>query len=245
MQSVFLNKQYRMHPTLSLFPSTEFYGSKLLDDDAYDNPDLIGLLKDPLKNLCFLDVSDGMEEKNGTSFFNQANVSVVEALVKGVFPDHLPTAGVLILTPYAAQSKKLAERLGFFTGRKGALGGKGSPRGGQPRPGNSYHGQKKFENVTVATVDGAQGAESEVVVLDLVRANNFGDLGFLAHDFRRLNVAITRAKRHLIVVGHLQTLERCRKSEFIQVTIENNSAQICFPGGGLVNSLLETMRGYY
>ena len=57
----------------------------------------------------------------------------------------------------------------------------------------------------VDTVDGFQGREKEVVVISLVRSNAEGEIGFLA-DVRRMNVAMTRAKRKLLVVGDSATL---------------------------------------
>src|SRR5262249_2549497 len=59
--------------------------------------------------------------------------------------------------------------------------------------------------IEVGTVDGFQGREKEAIVVDLVRSNPDGALGFLA-DRRRLNVALTRARRQLIVVGDGATL---------------------------------------
>lgn len=55
-------------------------------------------------------------------------------------------------------------------------------------------------------MDAFQGKECEVVVITTVRANERGAVGFL-NDRRRLNVAITRARRGLVVVGHPQTLQ--------------------------------------
>ncbi|WUR03546.1 DNA-binding protein SMUBP-2 [Vairimorpha necatrix] len=65
------------------------------------------------------------------------------------------------------------------------------------------------EDVEVKTVDGFQGREKDFIILSLVRSNNFGDFGFL-DDFKRLNVAITRSKKGLIVIGDSQNF---RKSE--------------------------------
>src|SRR6185436_8969928 len=57
----------------------------------------------------------------------------------------------------------------------------------------------------IDSVDGFQGREKEAVVLSLVRSNTDGEIGFLA-DVRRTNVALTRARRKLLVVGDSATL---------------------------------------
>jgi superfamily I DNA and/or RNA helicase len=59
----------------------------------------------------------------------------------------------------------------------------------------------------VGTVDGFQGREKEVILLSLVRSNDTGEVGFLS-DTRRMNVAMTRARRLLIVVGDSATIGR-------------------------------------
>src|SRR4029453_2802435 len=65
--------------------------------------------------------------------------------------------------------------------------------------------QLESEGLEIDTVDGFQGREKEAVIISLVRANANGEIGFLA-DTRRMNVALTRARRKLIVVGDSATL---------------------------------------
>ena len=59
--------------------------------------------------------------------------------------------------------------------------------------------------ISVNTVDGFQGQERDVIVISLVRSNDEGNIGFL-RDLRRMNVAITRARMKLIILGDRSTL---------------------------------------
>lgn len=61
--------------------------------------------------------------------------------------------------------------------------------------------------ITVNTVDGFQGQERDVILISMVRANENGEIGFL-RDLRRMNVAITRARMKLIILGDMATLTR-------------------------------------
>ncbi len=64
-----------------------------------------------------------------------------------------------------------------------------------------------LDELEIDTVDGFQGREKEAVVVSLVRSNRDGDLGFVA-DIRRINVALTRARKKLIVIGDSATIAR-------------------------------------
>lgn len=65
--------------------------------------------------------------------------------------------------------------------------------------------QARDDKLEIDTVDGFQGREKEAVLISMVRSNNIGEIGFLG-DTRRMNVALTRARRKLIVVGDSATL---------------------------------------
>lgn len=72
-----------------------------------------------------------------------------------------------------------------------------------------HYFRKLKRRITVGTVDGFQGQERDVIVISLVRDNADGNIGFL-RDLRRMNVAITRARMKLIIIGNAETLSRHR-----------------------------------
>ena len=80
-----------------------------------------------------------------------------------------------------------------------------------------HYFRKLKRHITVGTVDGFQGQERDVIVISLVRDNAEGNIGFL-RDLRRMNVAITRARMKIIIVGNAQTLSR---HKFYRALIEH------------------------
>jgi superfamily I DNA and/or RNA helicase len=80
-----------------------------------------------------------------------------------------------------------------------------SPYDAQVRLLRALLAEERAAGLEVGTVDGFQGREKEAIVTDLVRSNEDGEIGFLA-DTRRMNVALTRARRFLLVVGDSATL---------------------------------------
>ena len=89
-----------------------------------------------------------------------------------------------IITPYDSQKNKI----------KNAL----------------YDNNINSNNIIVDTIDGFQGMERDIIIVSLVRSNNFGKIGFV-NDVRRVNVLLTRAKFCLIVIGD----ENCLKNNGI------------------------------
>lgn len=95
-------------------------------------------------------------------------------------------------------------------------------------------------SVEISTVDGFQGREKEVIVLSLVRSNEEKSLGFLT-DFRRLNVAVTRARRLLAVIVNSETVEDNKLISGLLKHIEDNgvlqTAQEYLEGKGKINEI--------
>lgn len=181
-----LRVQHRMCAELMAFPSTSMYGGRLeaaSEVAASRLSDLEGVGPDPLRPepLCFLDTAGtgfaevATEADPSTSNPLQAERTVRE--VRRLLARGLRPTDIGVITPYEAQARRLRE--GLRAAREAGL--------------------------EVGTVDAFQGREKEAIVVDLVRSNEDGHLGFL-EDVRRMNVALTRAKRFLLVIGDSATL---------------------------------------
>jgi superfamily I DNA and/or RNA helicase len=183
-----LTTQYRMHPVIREFPSARFYDNKL-EDGCEPNERLApgGLLWPDWDNpLAFIPV-DGIElqDEEGSSRSNFAEAAKVLNVVKGLLEiGDLTTKDIGVITPYNGQVRILSDLFQQAGGRD---------------LGEPFHG------LEIKSVDGYQGREKEVIVFSTVRANETGEVGFLS-DRRRLNVALTRARRGLIIVGNPNTL---------------------------------------
>jgi len=182
-----LTVQYRMHETLMAFPSESMYGGKL--EAAKDVrqrllEDLPGVKPDKERPgpWVFLDTrqqnwhEEG--ETGGASIKNPKQAECTVAEVERLLARGVNAVDIAVISPYAAQVKLLRALLSEPT----------------------------EAGLEIGTVDAFQGREKEAVLVDLVRANAAGALGFLT-DVRRMNVALTRARRFLTVVGHGTTLE--------------------------------------
>ena len=183
-----LTTQYRMHPIIREFPSARFYDN-LLDDGCskQQRQPPAGLLWPDWDNpLAFIPV-DGSEQQDedGGSRSNIAEAAKVLSVVDGLLEiGDLDTNDIGVITPYNGQVRVLADLFEQAGGR-----GQG----------------EKYSGLEIKSVDGYQGREKEVIVFSTVRANEHGEVGFLS-DKRRLNVALTRAKRGLVIIGNPNTL---------------------------------------
>ena len=184
-----LTTQYRMHPVIREFPSARFYDNRLEDGCSKEQrPTPAGLIWPDWDNpMAFIPVEGGeLQDEDGSSRSNYAEAAKVLTVVKELLaPGDLTTKDIGVITPYNGQVRVLSDLFQEAGGRD-----KGEP----------------FYGLEIKSVDGYQGREKEVIVFSAVRANDHGEVGFLS-DRRRLNVALTRARRGLIVVGHPNTLQ--------------------------------------
>lgn len=180
--------QYRMHPTIRDYPSGRFYDGMLEDGgDALTRTAPAGITwPDWDHPVAFVPV-EGSEivDEMGASKSNMDEAATVVELVSQVLDTmELTTADIGVISPYAGQVRLLNT---LFEDSGGlSIGG-------------------RFHGLEVRTVDGYQGREKELIIISTVRSNDTGEIGFLK-DRRRLNVAMTRAKRGLVVVGDSRTL---------------------------------------
>ncbi|GFR49167.1 hypothetical protein Agub_g11189 [Astrephomene gubernaculifera] len=199
-----LSRQYRMHPAIRDFPSRCFYDNKLFEDPQrppdmrVPQPRLHGCnFKWPSEKqgrgeypLAFFDVPYGVEQQENMSYFNEEEASLAMQLMMAFACD--PTVqSIIIITPYKMQATYINKRLDAARGFLSLL-----------RKQGKFHAS----TVKAATVDGFQGHEADVVIITTVRNNGAGWLGHVA-DERRLNVAVTRARRALLLVGSIRTLK--------------------------------------
>lgn len=178
-----LTTQYRMHEAIMGFSSAEFYESSLIADDsvkAHLLQDIPGVTPGPLTStpLAFIDTAGaGYDEELEPDGESRRNPAEAEIVGKQV--QALLDASVL--------PRDIAVI---------------APYAAQVR---LLRDQLVIDGLEIDTVDGFQGREKESVIISLVRANAKGEIGFLA-DTRRMNVALTRARRKLIVIGDSATI---------------------------------------
>ncbi len=187
-----LKTQYRMHPVISEYSSARYYDNQLENGvTAKERPAPAGFIwPDWDAPIAFVPI-DGSEElaADGKSRINRDEAGWVVKIVEGLLvPGDLQPSDIGVVSPYNGQVRLLTDLLDG----KGILAGEGGD---------------ETEGLEIRSIDGYQGREKEVIVLSTVRANEMGEVGFLA-DRRRLNVALTRPKRGLIVVGSPNTLRK-------------------------------------
>lgn len=181
-----LTTQYRMSEALMRFPSQAHYEGRLVAAASNRDHRLVDLVKGDMtardaRPWIVIDTDSlGAEEaRDGDSVHNPTHRRIVAARARRLTESGIAPEDIAAICPYAAQARRLRSEL---------------------RP-------LVDAGMEVGTVDGFQGREKEVVIFDMVRSNRRHRIGFL-RDVRRTNVALTRAKRQLIVVLSSSTIGR-------------------------------------
>ncbi len=179
-----LKIQYRMNEKINRFPSCEFYDCVVESHESVKNIKLSDIAN--ISELVGFDVPIVFFDTQG---------KFLEANKRGSYSKYNPLEAEFV--------KRLVEellRLGVKPEDIGAI---------TPYKDHEEYMKRIIDGIEIKSIDGFQGREKEVIILSLVRANDNEEIGFL-RDKRRLNVAITRAKRKLIIVGDAKTLSSSR-----------------------------------
>ncbi len=194
--SVMLDTQYRMHEHIMGFSSEQFYNG-ILKADSSVKDQVLGenesdqMLTAPVE---FIDTS-------GCSFdemVNEQTLSTGNPMEADLLYKHLS----LLLNLYKIQNNQQVDpklTIGIISPYREQVR--------QLRKAKREHPELEAwkDNISIHTVDGFQGQERDIIYISLVRSNDEGKIGFLS-DFRRINVALTRAKKKLVIVGDSATI---------------------------------------
>ncbi len=187
LKPIRLQVQYRMHPCLSEWPSNTFYEGTLQNGVSI-NDRLLKAIKFPwpvIDKPMFFYACIGQEEisASGTSYLNRAEVHACEKIVTAFLKSGANPQQIGVITPYEGQRAYIVS----YMRRNGSLA------------------SDLYEDIEVASVDSFQGREKDFIILSCVRSNSKLGVGFL-NDPRRLNVALTRARYGLVLIGNPRVL---------------------------------------
>ncbi|XP_067849812.1 DNA-binding protein SMUBP-2 isoform X2 [Heptranchias perlo] len=180
-----LTVQYRMHDAVMQWASNQMYHGRLTAHRMVAEhllKDLPGVAstEETKIPLLLIDTSGcglfELDEEDEQSKGNQGEVQIVAMHIQALTEAGVHPKDIAVIAPYNLQVQLLRKEL-----------------------------SSKHPELEIKSVDGFQGREKEAVVLSLVRSNRRGEVGFLAED-RRINVAVTRARRHLMVVCDARTV---------------------------------------
>ena len=218
-----LQVQYRMHPCLSEFPSNMFYEGSLQNGVTMHQR----LRKEvdfpwPVADSPMMFWSNlGNEEisASGTSYLNRTEAQNVEKIVTRFFKAGVQPQDIGIITPYEGQRSYVVSSMqasGTFK-------------------------KEHYKEIEVASVDAFQGREKDFIVLSCVRSNDHQGIGFLS-DPRRLNVALTRAKYGLVILGNPKVLSKHPLWHYLLLHFKERNCLVEGPLTNLQVSLLQFSR---
>ncbi len=185
-----LTTQYRMHEDIMRFSSAWFYQNQLESAPEvryrgildYDIPiSWIDTTDLDFNEEYLNDTAGRINKQEAEHLLEQLEKYIVKIGHERIIEERIDFG---VISPYKAQVQYIRSLL---------------------RKSSFFKPYKKM--ITVNTVDGFQGQEKDVIFISLVRANDKGNIGFL-NDLRRMNVAITRARMKLVILGNAATLKK-------------------------------------
>ncbi|NXN25212.1 SMBP2 protein, partial [Nycticryphes semicollaris] len=180
-----LRVQYRMHQAIMQWASMELYGGQLTAHPSVAQHllrDLPGVtsVEETTTPLLLIDTAGcglfELDVEDEQSKGNPGEVQLARLHVQALVEAGVKARDIAVIAPYNLQVDMLREDL--------------------------CH---RYPELEIKSVDGFQGREKEAVILSLVRSNRKGEVGFLAED-RRMNVAVTRARRHVAIICDTRTV---------------------------------------
>jgi regulator of nonsense transcripts 1 len=215
-----LEVQYRMHPSLSKFPSNFFYEGSLQNGVYSDERKMKGIdfpWPQPDKPMFFY-CCQGQEEiaGSGTSYLNRTEASFVEKITTRFLKCGVKPEQVGVITPYEGQRAYLVQYMQYN---------------------GSFHA-KLYQEIEVASVDAFQGREKDIIIMSCVRSNEHQGIGFL-NDPRRLNVALTRARYGIIIVGNPKVLSKQPLWNHLLTFYKENKVLVEGPLNNLKESMIQ------
>ena len=185
-KTMLLNTQYRMHADIMNFSNQQFYKNELIAHESVEERTL-ELEDEQNAPVTFIDTAGcGFEEKINPEHKSRYNPEEFMILREHLYqlvkcyddPESLPSIG--IISPYREQTIHMKEMI-------------------------AADEELSTFSFDINTIDAFQGQERDIIYISLVRSNTKSEIGFLK-DYRRMNVAMTRAKKKLIIVGDSATL---------------------------------------
>nr|XP_045371747.1 protein ZGRF1 isoform X4 [Camelus bactrianus] len=177
---VLLRTQYRCHPIISAVANDLFYEGSLVNGVSETER---SPLLEWLPTLCFYNVQGLEQIERDNSFHNVAEAAFTLKLIQSLVASGIAGSMIGVITLYRSQMYKLCHLLSA-----------------------TDFDHPNMKAVQVSTVDAFQGAEKEIVILSCVRTRQ---VGFIDSE-KRMNVALTRGRRHLLIVGNLACLRKNR-----------------------------------
>ncbi|XP_064141495.1 5'-3' DNA helicase ZGRF1 isoform X4 [Loxodonta africana] len=177
---VLLRTQYRCHPAISTIANDLFYDGNLMNGVSETER---SPLLEWLPTLCFYNVKGLEQIERDNSFHNMAEAAFTLKLIQSLIASGIAGSMIGVITLYKSQMYKLCHLLSAVD-----------------------FDHSNIKAVQVSTVDAFQGAEKEIIILSCVRTRQ---VGFIDSE-KRMNVALTRGRRHLLIVGNLACLRKNR-----------------------------------